>query len=124
MEIYDNKLEEDRLPLHYKAMSLDFNNENIKRRNNNSNINSTTDNNSLDDSYDKFNKDFSYISRRPPSLNLIKNNKASDSIWNEILPTKEELIPHITPLAYTFISALTRFLFIAYESSVVWDEVI
>lgn len=70
-------------------------------------------------SYDKFDKDQVFVSRR---RQVAAPRKKDDGWLAEILPTKDELKPHITPLIYTILSALTRLLWINYEPSVVWDE--
>ncbi|TIB67779.1 hypothetical protein E3Q24_04041 [Wallemia mellicola] len=74
---------------------------------------------SQNDDYDKFDKNELFISRRK---HVAATKNEGNSIFSDIMPTKEELKPHITPLIYTFISALTRLIWINYEPSVVWDE--
>ncbi|TIC09927.1 glycosyltransferase family 39 protein [Wallemia mellicola] len=74
---------------------------------------------SQNDDYDKFDKNEFFISRRK---HVAATKNEGNSIFSDIMPTKEELKPHITPLIYTFISALTRLIWINYEPSVVWDE--
>ncbi|TIB13888.1 hypothetical protein E3P92_02117 [Wallemia ichthyophaga] len=73
-------------------------------------------------SYDKTDKEHLFVSRR---RQVAPPRPRKDGSWfrcADVIPTRDELKPHITPLIYTFLSALTRLLWINYEPSVVWDE--
>lgn len=102
-------MDEEELPSYYKM------NETIKRRKPQVELEDLSQN----DDYDKFDKNELFISRRK---HVAATKSEGNGIFSDIMPTKEELKPHITPLIYTFISALTRLIWINYEPSVVWDE--